>query len=360
MTSLIDPVKYDKVVKKLREFFTSRGWIEVHTQNRLSILAACEDPETIATYEYNGKVWPLPQTGQMWLEYETLKAEYQNPTNTKGFFCVSTSYRQEPNPVEGRHEVIFPMFEFETAHPQYCVLDENDSADKENGFVKFREFLYELCRHFDIPETMNNTINYMHYALNRYPDHKEPELTNEDESLIPFGMLTQFPEYSAPFWNMSRATFRQLDPFWNSRGTDGDTYLYDGSNKIDVILNGIETMGCAMRSTDPNQMRESFYTISDGKYAQLLFDKFGKERVEQELNEFLSLPFVPRFGGGIGITRLISALDAMEKNGWNRDTELGFNWDYDRQKKINWLEEQKNIIGLDDFGNRIPDFVGPS
>ena len=26
------------------------------TQNRLSILAACEDPETVATYEYNGEV----------------------------------------------------------------------------------------------------------------------------------------------------------------------------------------------------------------------------------------------------------------------------------------------------------------
>ena len=42
------------------------------------------------------------------------------------------------------------------------------------------------------------------------------------------------------------------------------------------------------------------------------------------------------------------------------ETIENFNWDYDRQKKINWLEEQKNIIGLDDFGNRIPDFVGPS
>ena len=31
----------------------------------------------------------------------------------RGFFCVSTSYRQEPNAIPGRHDIIFPMFEFE-------------------------------------------------------------------------------------------------------------------------------------------------------------------------------------------------------------------------------------------------------
>ena len=90
MTALIDPQKYTKTVDLLRSFFLSKGFYEVHTQNRLSILAACEDPETVATYEYNGEVWPLPQTGQMWLEYELLK----NP-EAPGFFCVSTSYREK-------------------------------------------------------------------------------------------------------------------------------------------------------------------------------------------------------------------------------------------------------------------------
>ena len=107
--SIIDSSDFHFVVKKMREFFTARGFIEVHTQNRLSILAACEDPDTIATYEYSNQVWPLPQTGQMWLEYEMLK----HPDRAPGYFCVSTSYRQEPNPIEGRHEVIFHMFEFE-------------------------------------------------------------------------------------------------------------------------------------------------------------------------------------------------------------------------------------------------------
>ena len=108
MTQLIDPMNFTRAVTALRSFFLAKGFIEVHTQNRLSILAACEDPTTVATYNYAGEVWPLPQTGQMWLEYELLK----NPSKD-GFFCVSTSYRQEPNIIEGRHDLIFPMFEFE-------------------------------------------------------------------------------------------------------------------------------------------------------------------------------------------------------------------------------------------------------
>ena len=94
----------------MRDFCVAKGFLEVHTQSRLSILAACEDPQTISTFNYGGQVWPLPQTGQMWLEYELL-----TKPDVEGYFCLTTSYREEENPVEGRHDIIFPLFEFETA-----------------------------------------------------------------------------------------------------------------------------------------------------------------------------------------------------------------------------------------------------
>ena len=53
---MIDPVDFDKTVSLMRSFFNSKGFIEVHTQTRLSILAACEDPKTISTYDYAGQV----------------------------------------------------------------------------------------------------------------------------------------------------------------------------------------------------------------------------------------------------------------------------------------------------------------
>ena len=44
--------------------------------------------------------------------------------------------------------------------------------------------------------------------------------------------------------------------------------------------------------------------------ANLLYDKFGQKRVNDELEEFLDHDFFPRFGGGIGVTRMI---DGMKK-----------------------------------------------
>ena len=102
-------------------------------------------------------------------------------------------------------------------------------------------------------------------------------------------MITDFPEWTSPFWNMAR-------------NTD------DTSKKIDVILGGMETIGSAERSTNVEEMRDTFHTISDGGYAQLLYRKFGKERVEAELDEFLNFDFFPRSGGGIGMQRLMTAL----------------------------------------------------
>ena len=268
MTSLIKPQKFTKAADLLRSFFLSKGFHEVHTQNRLSILAACEDPETVATYQYNGNIWPLPQTGQMWLEYELLN----NPSE-KGFFCISTSYRQEPNPVEGRHETIFPMFEFEFPG------DVND--------LKAMEI--ELCEYLGFPKLDIRTYK-------EWQDQFEvEEIENEHEDEIGWGMITHFPEFTSPFWNMSRHS-GQLT-----------------SKKIDVILNGMETIGSAERSTDKEQMAHTFHTISEGKYSELLYKLFGKERVEEELKDFLALDFFPRVGGGIGMTRIISALEKMEQ-----------------------------------------------
>ena len=270
MTQLIDPQKFTKAIGLLRSFFLDRGFLEVHTQNRLSILAACEDPENVATYNYEGQVWPLPQTGQMWLEYELLS----RPAS-RGFFCVSTSYRQEPNAIPGRHDTIFPMFEFEM----------------HGGINELKNMEYELCDHLGFGSITERTYQewQKHYVLH---GHKELDADHETAMQKEFGpcMITDFPEMTSPFWNMSR----------NEDGT---------SRKIDVILGGMETIGSAERSTDKDQMRDTFHTISNGEYAGLIKSLFGNDRVEDELEKFLEFDFFPRSGGGIGMTRMINALE---------------------------------------------------
>ena len=48
LVPIVDPRKFSFVVNKMRTFFLRKGFVEVHTQNRLSILAACENPHSIA------------------------------------------------------------------------------------------------------------------------------------------------------------------------------------------------------------------------------------------------------------------------------------------------------------------------
>ena len=271
MTQLINPQKFTDTVGLLRSFFLDKGFLEVHTQNRLSILAACEDPFNVATYQYAGQVWPLPQTGQMWLEHELL-----SKPDSKGFFCVSTSYRQEPNAIPGRHDIIFPMFEFEMP---------GDIDD-------LKKMEYELCEYLGMPVAMEKTYREWqeHYDIAYTEELTAEHETKMHEEYIST-MITDFPEMTSPFWNMSRH---------EGGGT---------SKKIDVILGGMETIGSAERSTDVEQMRDTFHTITDGAYSNLLYELFTKERVEAELEKFLEFDFFPRVGGGIGMTRMIAALD---------------------------------------------------
>jgi len=264
---------YNELVQKMRTFFQSKGFKEVPTQSRLSILAACENPHSIATFEYQGEIWPLPQTGQMWLEYELLK----NP-EWNGVYCISTSYRQEKNPIPGRHELIFPMFEFESKGTMKDLI----------------ELEKELLEYLEFDEQVNVTYEGVcaeYGGVSILEDEHEQRMWKEKGSVV---SLQHFPLRTNPFWNMQH-------------GTNG---IF---NKVDVILFGQETIGSAERSCDPEKMREMFYTIENGNYANKLFELFGKERVEKELEEFLSFNFFPRFGGGIGMTRLARAYELNQK-----------------------------------------------
>lgn len=266
---LINPEEYDFVVTRLRAFFRDKGFLEVPVQHRLSILAACEDPRTIGIFNYSGAVWPLPQTGQMWLEHELL-----NRPESTGFYCVSTSYRNEPNPIEGRHNLIFPMFEFET----YGDIDRLERLEKD-----LLEFVGFGKKEHYVGDVYKNIAN--HYGVKELTANHETRIGKE---FGPVFFLSQFPIYTSPFWNMKKSD--------------------DIANKIDVLIYGVETIGSAERSTNPQEMRHLFHTISDGMYADILYAQFGKERVEEELEKFLTHKFFSRCGGGIGITRMIRAL----------------------------------------------------
>ena len=269
---IIKSCDFSEVVQKLRDFFIKKGYVEVHTQNRLSILAACEDPFTVSTFNYVNEVWPLPQTGQMWLEYELLK----NPT-VPGYFCVSTSYRNEPNPVPGRHNLIFPMFEFEM----------------KGGMDELIEMEQELLIHLGYDASKFVKGKYLDVAK----EYDTKELDNDHETRLykektPSFFLTDFPEFTSPFWNMKR----------------NDDATKETANKIDVILSGQETIGSAERETNKDIMLDRFKTIMGGAYKDKMYELFGEERTMAEMEDFFKFDFIKRSGGGIGVTRLIRSM----------------------------------------------------
>ena len=262
---------YDKVVNKMRRFFKNeKNFVEVPTQSRLSILAACEDPKTISQFVFDGINYPLPQTGQMWLEYEMLK----NP-DLDGVFCVSTSYRNEPNPIEGRHQKIFPMFEFESKGNMKGLINLEDELLEFLGFEN--DSVY--CTYDGLCER---------YGVEHLEAEHETRMSKEISNKL---FLKFFPQRSHPFWNMKQ--------------NDKDKNLY---NKVDVILHGQETIGSAERSCDANEMYENFLSISDGQYSNLLYKQFTEKRVLKELDDYLALDFFPRFGAGIGVNRMARAM----------------------------------------------------
>lgn len=210
----------------------------------------------------------------MWLEHELL-----TQPELPGVFCVSTSYRNEPNPVPGRHKLIFPMFEFELGGDIKALRKFETELLEYLGFGKKSGF------HYKTYDELKD-----HYATVELTHQHENDMRDDFGQVV---FCQNFPTYTSPFWNMKK---------------NGASHAH----KIDVIIEGNETIGSAERGTDTREMAEQFYTISEGNYAKKLFDLFGKKRVEKELDEFLGLSFFPRCGGGIGLTRLI---DAMKKGG---------------------------------------------
>jgi len=277
----IDPQEFNDTMLKLRGFFMQKGFVETFPQPKLTILAACEDPSTVKTFEFGGEIYPLTQTNQMNLEEELMLNK-----NIDGLFCLTASYRDEPNPIPDRHKLSFPMFE----------------AEHKGNFDHLIKTISECCVHLDLVDNVDDIPIFTYDELCKHYD--TDELTSDDEIKMweEYGnvvAITYFPERTSPFFNMK---------------DDGvNEYGEKISRKVDFIVCGQETFGCAERESDVDIMRKNFHTISDGEYSGLLYEKFGKERVIEELEQFLNLPMIERWGFGMGITRLVRSLKIVKE-----------------------------------------------
>jgi len=185
--------------------------------------------------------------------------------------------------IEGRHDKIFPMFEFES----------------KGGVEELKKMESELLAYlgFDKPKTLDYEEVCSSFGVGVLEAEHEERMAEEFGNSL---FLEKFPQRTSPFWNMKPTTF--------GKGSRSPNHPEKVFNKVDVLLYGMETIGSAERSSNTEEMRNNFLKISNGKYAGLLFGQFGKERVMKELEGYLAHKMFERYGGGIGVTRMARAM----------------------------------------------------
>lgn len=318
----IKPTDYGKSIKLVQSFFEQEGLQHTYAMNDMRLMAACEDANNIAITELGGHNQALMQTGQMALEADiTGNLEVQNIIHNvnnnllkigdlvrlktlssrgniyaiecveqlennitpkplelpKGYFAHNTSIRNESRAGDGRREFKFPLTEFE-------FQNENE----ESGFDELVEFLSKLFVHlgFDTPKLVYYEEECQKFGVEMIEDKEEQLLCDKYGSVV---LLGKFPLRTDPYWNMRHAGFG----------------IYD---KIDVIVHGFESAGTAVRSCNVSEMRDQIVLQDKGNYIRTMYQFFGNQRVEEEIEEYLDYKFIPRCGGGLGMSRIIRGM----------------------------------------------------
>lgn len=278
----IEPKEFDRIVSTIQAICKASGllWWQ---PSEPSILAACEDPETLLSYYElsTARVFPLQQTNQMWLEYALLSG-IRERADMPGLYCLTESYRDEIKQAQRHKDRIinkrFNMFEIE----------------QQGGYQKFIALFIDILIALGVKSSHIEKVSYKKACTLLKQDPESYILTDADEvwlnqNVAPCVLLCFFPERTNPFWNMHM--------------------LHDGTAaKFDLILGGMECAGGAERSTDIPLQEKRFYTMPG--YKERLYSEFGQDRVLKELDYYFSLltPLSVRSGCGIGLSRLAAGL----------------------------------------------------
>jgi aspartyl/asparaginyl-tRNA synthetase len=277
----INSKHYAYIIGKMRSYCDKQGLTECYLNDIPSVLSACENIDTLATYYWDGIKYVCPQTSQLLLEIMALN---DGKEKFKGYYNICNSFRAEKDISNIRYRTQFPLFEIEGPWNQSEMIQFQKGLIRELGILPWHGD--------DFPE-----INYADacekYGVKEIGHDEEKRLCQDFNSPVVF--LKDF-YCSESYWNMRK---------------EGDF-----CKKVDVIIGHpdvqpFETFGSAERSCNKDEMRQMFYTTSDGKYSKYLFDEFGKERVEKELNDYLNYDFFTRAGMGIGISRLVFACQSL-------------------------------------------------
>lgn len=252
--------KYSILINLLRNFFDKHNFIEIQTQNRLSVLVACHEPKLMCTLNYGGYVWPLPQSSIIWLEYELL-----NNTNIPGVYSLCTSYKNDPNYTRTMSENVF---EADIVTPLFEIVTFGQYTDMHNIVVN-------LLRDLGFME------KYTFQDYNQLAKRRGSRALSISD-ITPQNSVTFLENVPKLKWGMESMS--------------------------QVYINHSEILTFAHHTADPNSLIQNFLTLDDGNVADYLYSQFSKERVDEELYKFAGVRGKSTISCSINILNLMAAM----------------------------------------------------
>ena len=273
MTRFVNPNDFKKCIYKMRNFFKSKGFIDLTPTHCTKNIISCYQDHKHKT------IWPLSKC-----EHTLLL----NP-DKEGYFGI-TNYNSKT--------CSYMMFEFEGKGNINNLINIEKELMEYIGFEKNiidnRNFTTNISNVYDL-HTKNQmlskalTVEYKDYHNGDYNKIIKAlnvkNIGKKEEKLIQkkYGdifLLKNIPRYESQFWNTN---------FENNI-----------AKHVDVIVHGQKTIYSCERSCDIEQMYETFNTILNGQYADTLHNMYGDD-IENELHNYFSNIFFNRYGGNIDI-----------------------------------------------------------
>lgn len=303
-SSHINIPRYHQITGLIRDFFQQNGFIDISTPSDWSIIGACYDPKTVALIKSEDCIWPLPQTNQVWLQYELLNSRNLENSSAKGYFFEHTSYnrgkslqgKKPPRFLPGIETItkdiqMSPILEFETNGTMSDLMNLEMDLICHLGYDKPTKLSYE-----EALEIVNKN-----QETEILDNADEQTLCREQNSVI---LLYNHPERTNPFWNIKR---------------DENT---SHSCKVDVLMYGLKTIISAERSMNPKDIKHFFFTMKDGEYVKSLYNQFGIDRPIGELYQMLNYLSSqtqenepdPMCGGTIDLVPLIQSYEMLQND----------------------------------------------
>jgi hypothetical protein len=259
--------KYSFIINTLRNFFNKQNFVEIYTQNKLTLLSACNEYKLMCTFNYGGYVWPLPQSSVILMYYDLLI----NP-ELPGIYTLCTSYKNDQNYTKSmsdnflQADIVSPLFE--------CITFGN-YVDMYNTII---DLLTELG------------FNNSKYKFIKYADVAKKKgvkiVSYNDELGISTDADIVFLEYIPTLkWGMKQTS--------------------------KVIVNKLEILSFSEHMKEPRDIIESFLTVDNGQLSEFLYSQFSKERIEDELYKFTDLKPKNVVSCSINITNLSTAMNKL-------------------------------------------------